>query len=180
MTRRQKIKLGASLLSVIGILAVVPAAQGLAATEPKPEAGPAACTAIADDLLATVTGLTDGIGAVPPDLSTVPQLLNELLGLGTTLIDLSCLPAPELPLELPQAAEHTEQLPLPIDPTLPTVPECTDLTADLLDAITGVLASLLSTGLPDLAGALSAITGLLDTLTGLTDASCLPAVPAAS
>lgn len=185
MNKKTKIKLLGGSLTVIAVLVAVPAARGLAATEAEPEAGPAVCAALAGDLQDTVSNLQSGLGAVPPDLAGVTEPVNELHHTALGLIDLGCLPAPELP--VPERAESPESrvaIPVPtlppVDPGLPTVPVCTDLTADLLDAVTGVLASLLATGLPDLTGALDALTALIDTLTGATAEGCLPAAPVSS
>lgn len=170
-------------LSVIAAVAVAVPAMTSLAHEPAVEEQARACEALAGDLTGGVTDLQSGLVALPPKLDTVPSVVNGLLGQVTSLIDLGCLPTPELPVAAPLKGKDQLIPPLPpVGGTLPTVPVCTDLTADLLDAVTGVLAALLSTGgLPDLTGALDAITDLLDTLTGLTDTtnSCLPAAPLA-
>ena len=65
---------------------------------------------------------------------------------------------------------------------LPSVPPeaggavtpCVDAVADLLAKLFGMLAALISPGLPDVAGALTQITGLLTTLTKLITEKCLP------
>jgi hypothetical protein len=172
-----------------------------------------ACGALASDLQANATGVQQSLLAVPPTLDAVPKLMNGLLDQVTSLVDLGCLPAPQLPAaaapvghttegripgvplptlvptlvptDLPTVVPTTVPTTLPTElpgvPGLPTVDTCTDLTADLLAAISDTLAALLSTGLPDLTAAVEAVTHLVDTLTKLIDpaAACLPA-PTAS
>jgi len=196
-----------SLTVVVG-LAVTPAVAGFAQSVPGKRPAPvrqsSACGALAGDLTAAASGVKDSLVAVPPALDGVPDLVNGLFAKVTGLIDLGCLPVPQLPVSAPVAAEHhataklpgVPGLPLPSVPGLPlpsvspglpgvpglgAVPVCTDLTADLLAAVSSLLAAVLSTGLPDLTKALDAVSGLLETVTGLTGSAegCLPAAPVA-
>lgn len=141
------------------------------------------CEAPVKELEGAATDVQKGLVAVPPKLDSVGSVVNGLLEQVTNLIDLGCLPTPELPVA--SARNGTNQLPPlpslpPVGGGLPTVPLCTDLTADLLNAVTELLAALLSTGLPDVPGAVDAVTGLLGSLTKLTDAAnkCVKEAPA--
>lgn len=205
MRGTMKFRILCGSLTVAAVAAVTPAAIGWAGgTDATAKAGPAVCQAIAGDLQSTVGGLQQSLIAVPPALDAVPKTVNGLLETVTSLVDLGCLPVPALPVAAPvqqkasvqQKAEGRQEaqtaalpgvpgIPLPtpslgvpgLPGVLPTVPVCTDLTADLLAAVTDLLAALLSTNLPDLTGAVDAAGGLLDTLTKLADpaAACLPA-----
>ncbi|WP_162907548.1 hypothetical protein [Allorhizocola rhizosphaerae] len=102
-------------------------------------------------------------------------------------------PLPSFP-PLPSGFPFPSGFPMPTAPAFPsmaaatfppaggalTVPVCTDLTADLLDSVTGVLAALLSPDQPDVTAASSAVTRLLEALTKLSDVAnnCLPSASA--
>lgn len=141
---------------------------------------------LVNGLLDPVLELIDA-GCLPkPELPAAAPAGHEeqLPPLPTVVPSPSALPSG---IPLPSASAVPTGLPLPsasalpVRDALPAVPVCTDLTADLLDAVTGVLAALLSTSAPDITAALSEVADVLKTLTSLTDAAnkCLPAASAA-
>jgi hypothetical protein len=96
------------LLTVAVGLAVTPAVAGFAQSlsgkrETAAQRQSSACGALAGDLGSALSDVQSSLVAVPPSLDGVPGLVNGLLVKVTSLIDLGCLPAVELPVSAPVA-----------------------------------------------------------------------------
>lgn len=118
----------------------------------------AACTALANQLVAQVTSAGTGLLAVPPNVSAVTGLVGQVLGDVTALQSSGCLPA------VPPSGAPTA---------------CVPDVAKLLSDAFGLLADLTATP-PNTTGAVSELTSVVSDVTGLISAKCLPAVPAPS
>lgn len=148
-TRRTSMVAAAVLIA--GLVVIPPATSQAESVDP-----PAACGGLTSQFQGEIEKAKSSLVALPPDPAKATALVGSVVPVVTAMQGVGCLPA------------------VPPDAGTP-VSACADAVADLLAKLFGTVAALVSTGLPDIPGALTNITGLLTTLTTLLTEKCLPA-----